>query len=158
MVVPEWRLLQLVGAGCFQFGPGQVVAPAAISTGATFTLYEVSVVAGRGSWWSPTVPSPQQPPEWLEHGGVEGLVATGDGIWTEIQQGGASAPIVRASALVWWIPSSAWAAFPLTPGSARGAVSGEFPAVAPPSAEAPVVTDAGIPRDELGGDPPHETD
>ena len=128
LFVPDSLLAGLAGVGVYLYDPEQRTTTPQSDfkpSGRAFQFYEVSIVAGSGSWWTPTVRESVAPDDWPQP--VVALAASGDGIWT--QEGEAS--VVRPQNLFWWTPEATLATMPLRPGINRGAVSGAAPNLAP---------------------------
>lgn len=94
-----------------------------------FNFYEVSVVAGEGSWWLPTTLSPLAPSQWTDSfGGTVDLSVTGTAIPT--QAGGHR--IVSPQNQLWWIPEDTLGNnTQVVPALNAGTVSGQFPTLEP---------------------------
>lgn len=94
-----------------------------------FNFYEVSVVAGQGSWWLPTTLSTLVPSQWLDgFGGTVDLSVTGTAIAT--QAGGHR--IVYPQSQLWWIPEDTLGAnTQVLPAVNAGTVRGRFPTLEP---------------------------
>jgi hypothetical protein len=100
-------------------------------------FYEVSILAGLGSWWLPTAPQAQVPGGWYadELNGVESLSATG-----AIPTTSGTQPILRLAATLIWIPEATLAQAGTQPTSFAGEVLGTFPSFPPPAPPQPVQT------------------
>jgi hypothetical protein len=127
LFLPDTQLASWTGLNVYLFDKAtQTTIPVGNypCTGNFFNFYEVSVIAGQGSWWLPTVRCTATPPVWLQdvYGGIEDLAATGH-IWTQIH----AEAIVRPVQLLWWIPQTTLDNANNTPGSTAGQVSGHFP-------------------------------
>ncbi len=122
------------GVASYRYSPGSgtvTLVPGYPYTGLPYNFLEVSVVTGkdRGSYWMPVAAEDEVPSAWPNptYGGVENLRATG-AIATEV----GTRPIMRPSALLWWIPGPTLDAVPYTPASSEGQVTGQFPTKPPP--------------------------
>ena len=106
-----------------------VQAAAYVPAGSPVELYEVAELEGVGTWWLATAARDAAPPSWAlpVNGGVSALTATG-AIPTTIDQ----QPVMRPTALWWWIPDGANGASPYTPSVVDGGVTGPAPLVPPP--------------------------